>query len=154
VLLASSGDDQPARRHAALAGREERALHAELNRLRPVGIVQNDLRVLATHLQLHLLEVGGALLGNAMAHALRAGEADGVDAGVVFQAGLATGKFQGVIRPITPTGSRVISTLTPERTEGTISPLRRTTCATCHPLHDDHAAETPDRQRPRRRHSG
>src|SRR4051812_34194770 len=35
------------------------------------------------------------------------------------------GKFQGVIRPTTPTGSRVTSTPTPGRTEGTTSPPER-----------------------------
>ena len=44
-------------------------------------------------------------------------------AGAIFQAGIATGKFQGVMSPTTPTGSRVISTVTPGRTEGTISPV-------------------------------
>jgi hypothetical protein len=43
-------------------------------------------------------------------------------AGAIFQAGIAIGKFQGVMRPMTPTGSRVISTPTPGRTEGTTSP--------------------------------
>src|SRR5579864_3088860 len=35
---------------------------------------------------------------------------------------MAIGKFQGVIRPTTPTGSRVTSTSTPGRTEGSFSP--------------------------------
>jgi hypothetical protein len=35
---------------------------------------------------------------------------------------MAMGKFQGVIRPTTPIGSRVISTPMPGRTEGTVSP--------------------------------
>ena len=46
-------------------------------------------------------------------------------AGAIFQAGIAMGKFQGVIRPTTPTGSRVTSTPTPGRTEGTTSPPTR-----------------------------
>ncbi len=46
-------------------------------------------------------------------------------AGAIFQAGIAIGKFQGVIRPTTPTGSRVISTPMPGRTEGRVSPARR-----------------------------
>lgn len=40
---------------------------------------------------------------------------------------LRIGAFQGVIRPMTPSGSRVISTSTPGRTEGTISPPCRNT---------------------------
>ncbi len=35
------------------------------------------------------------------------------------------GKFHGVIRPMTPSGSRVTSTPTPGRTDGTMSPFRR-----------------------------
>ena len=46
-------------------------------------------------------------------------------AGAIFQAGMAMGKFQGVTMPTTPTGSRVISTLIPGRTDGTTSPVRR-----------------------------
>lgn len=46
-------------------------------------------------------------------------------AGAIFQAGIATGKFQGVMSPTTPTGSRVISTSTPARTDGSFSPARR-----------------------------
>ncbi len=46
-------------------------------------------------------------------------------AGAIFHDGMAIGKFQGVIRPMTPTGSRVISTSTPGRTEGSFSPDRR-----------------------------
>jgi len=46
-------------------------------------------------------------------------------AGAIFQAGIAIGKFQGVIRPTTPIGSRVTSTLMPGRTEGMISPAVR-----------------------------
>ena len=43
-------------------------------------------------------------------------------AGAIFQAGIAIGKFHGVMRPTTPTGSRVISTPMPGRTEGMTSP--------------------------------
>ena len=39
-------------------------------------------------------------------------------AGAIFHAGMAIGKFHGVIRPTTPTGSRVISTPMPGRTDG------------------------------------
>ena len=37
-------------------------------------------------------------------------------AGAIFHAGIAIGKFHGVIRPTTPTASRVISTFIPGRT--------------------------------------
>ncbi len=46
-------------------------------------------------------------------------------AGAIFQAGIAIGKFHGVMMPMTPTGSRVISTPIPGRTEGTSSPASR-----------------------------
>src|SRR4051812_28437219 len=46
-------------------------------------------------------------------------------AGAIFHAGIAIGKFHGVIRPTTPIGSRVISTSTPGRTDGTFSPESR-----------------------------
>ncbi len=39
-------------------------------------------------------------------------------AGAIFHAGIAIGKFHGVMRPMTPSGSRVISTSTPGRTDG------------------------------------
>ena len=48
-------------------------------------------------------------------------------AGAIFHAGIASGKFHGVMMPTTPTGSRVISTLMPGRTEGSTSPAWRTT---------------------------
>ena len=48
-------------------------------------------------------------------------------AGAIFQAGMAIGKFHGVIRPTTPIGSRVTSTSTPGRTEGSFSPASRST---------------------------
>ena len=47
------------------------------------------------------------------------------NAGANFQAGIAMGKFQGVIKPTTPTASRVTSTPTPGRTEGITSPPTR-----------------------------
>ncbi|MGF6696776.1 hypothetical protein OKW38_001387 [Paraburkholderia sp. MM5496-R1] len=46
-------------------------------------------------------------------------------AGAVFHAGIAIGKFHGVTRPTTPTGSRVTSTAKPGRSDGRISPPTR-----------------------------
>ncbi len=46
-------------------------------------------------------------------------------AGAIFHAGIAIGKFHGVIRPTTPTASRVISTSRPGRTEAPFSPESR-----------------------------
>jgi hypothetical protein len=46
-------------------------------------------------------------------------------AGALFHAGIAIGKFQGVIRPKTPIGSRYVSTATPGRVESTVTPWRR-----------------------------
>ena len=43
-------------------------------------------------------------------------------AGAIFQAGIAMGKFHGVMIPITPSGSRRTSTSTPGRMEGKRSP--------------------------------
>ncbi len=79
------GHDEAARRRAALAGRVEGALHAELDGLRQVGIVEHDLRVLAAHFELHLLLVRHALDADRTTHADRAGEADRVHARVIHQ---------------------------------------------------------------------
>ena len=46
-------------------------------------------------------------------------------AGAIFQAGIASGKFHGVIAATTPTGSRVISTSMPGRVESIFSPPGR-----------------------------
>jgi hypothetical protein len=77
--------DQPARRGAALPGREERALHTQLDGLAQLGVVQHDLRILATHFELHLLQVDRTLLGNTSTDLLRAGEADRIDTRMVDQ---------------------------------------------------------------------
>ena len=47
-------------------------------------------------------------------------------AGAIFHAGIASGKFHGVIAAMTPSGSRVTSTSMPGRTESSFSPVRRT----------------------------
>src|SRR6187399_438180 len=47
-------------------------------------------------------------------------------AGAIFQAGIASGKFHGVIAATTPSGSRVTSTSTPGRVDSTLSPVSRT----------------------------
>jgi hypothetical protein len=47
------------------------------------------------------------------------------DAGAIFHAGIAIGKFQGVMMPMTPSGSRIISTSSPARTEFSRSPVTR-----------------------------
>ena len=46
-------------------------------------------------------------------------------AGAIFQAGIASGKFHGVISPTTPSGSRVTSTSMPGRTDAIFSPPQR-----------------------------
>ena len=46
-------------------------------------------------------------------------------AGAIFHAGMAIGKFHGVMIPTTPSGSRVTSTSMPGRTEAIFSPARR-----------------------------
>ena len=60
-----------------------------------------------------------------MSAGLRTTQLPKASAGATFQAGMAMGKFHGVISPTTPTGSRVTSTPTPGRTEGRTSPARR-----------------------------
>ena len=54
AVVDAVGDDEARRRRAALAGREERALHGDVHRGRQVGVVEHDQRVLAAHLELHL----------------------------------------------------------------------------------------------------
>ena len=51
-------DDHAARRRTALAGRVERPLDRALDRVVEVGVVENDQRVLAPHLELDLLHPG------------------------------------------------------------------------------------------------
>ena len=75
------GDDQPARRRAALPGLEERAVDRDRHRRRQIRVVEHDERVLAAHLELHAragLDRGGA---DADADVLRSGEAHRVDVG-------------------------------------------------------------------------
>src|SRR5690606_31869705 len=62
-----------------------RALHRQLDRLLEVGVVENDLRVLAAHFQLHLGLARNAVDGDLAANAHRTGEADAVDFRAVDQ---------------------------------------------------------------------
>ena len=48
-----------------------------------------------------------------------------ISAGASFQAGIAEGKFHGVISPTTPTGLRKAHIWTRSRSLGTMMPLRR-----------------------------
>src|ERR671913_953937 len=48
-----------------------------------------------------------------------------IRAGAIFQAGMASGKFHGVMRPTTPRGSLMELWLTPGRAEGGLMPSRR-----------------------------
>ena len=48
-------------------------------------------------------------------------------AGAIFHAGIAIGKFHGVMMPMTPIGSRVTSISTPGRIDASFSPDARTT---------------------------
>ena len=175
AVVDAGGHDEPRRRRAALAGREERALHrARSTAVGEVGVVEHDERVLAAHLELHLRHPRDRLGRDRAPGRHRAGEAERRDVGVVdqrladdraaahhqvehaggqpgarqdvgerpgaaghevgrlatprccrrrapgaiFHAGIAIGKFHGVIRPTTPSGSRVTSTSTPGRTDG------------------------------------
>ncbi len=54
AVVDALGDDQARRRRAALPGREVRALHRAVHRRREVGVVEDDQRILAAHLELHL----------------------------------------------------------------------------------------------------
>ena len=60
-------------------------MRRQLHGLGQIGVVQHDLGVLAAHLQLHLLAGFHAGLGDAAAHAHRAGEAAGGHVGVAHQ---------------------------------------------------------------------
>ena len=46
-------------------------------------------------------------------------------AGIIFQAGMAMGKFHGVMRPATPIGSRTLMAHLSGSSLGTVSPKRR-----------------------------
>src|ERR687894_1524595 len=48
-----------------------------------------------------------------------------IRAGAIFQDGIASGKFHGVMRPTTPRGSLAELTVTPGRAEGGAMPFRR-----------------------------
>ena len=67
------------RRSTQRCPREKRALEREVDRGVEIGVVQHDLRILATHFELHFREPRGAAFGDAFADGLRAGEADRVD---------------------------------------------------------------------------
>ena len=93
-----------------------------------------DHRALAHDQVQHALGQPGAVQDvddgpGAAGHQVRRLEHHGVavdqSAGAIFQAGMAMGKFHGVMMPTTPTASRVISTPTPGRTDGTLSPVSR-----------------------------
>ncbi|MCY1351110.1 hypothetical protein D9M69_373660 [compost metagenome] len=83
AVVDAGGDDQPAAGGAALAGGVEGALYRQLDSRLEVGVVEDDLRVLATHLQLHLGATGYAGGGDAATHAHGTGEADAIDTDVV-----------------------------------------------------------------------
>ena len=77
------GDDQPAGGGAALAGRVEGALDGAVDGDVEVGVVEHDQRVLAAHLELDARAAASGGLGDARPGLDRAGEADGIDAGVL-----------------------------------------------------------------------
>jgi hypothetical protein len=72
-------DDEARSRRAPLSGREVRALQADVDRDIEVGVVEDDLRVLAAHLELHFLHRLDRGLRDAGAGRHRAREADRVD---------------------------------------------------------------------------
>src|SRR5205814_4362031 len=72
-------DDHPARRGALLARREERAARDLLGGEVEIGVGENDRRVLAAELELHLLPVCDALDLHAAPDLVAAGERDRVD---------------------------------------------------------------------------
>ena len=78
-------DDQAAGCRATLAGGVEGALGREFDGRIKVGIIEDDLRVLAAHLQLDLGPTVDAGSGDAAADTHRAGKADAVDPRVADQ---------------------------------------------------------------------
>ena len=48
-----------------------------------------------------------------------------IRAGAIFHAGMASGKFHGVMRPMTPSGSLIEAWVTPGRADGGLMPSRR-----------------------------
>ncbi len=68
---------------AALAGGAEGAPQRAVEGEFEVGVVEDDLRVLAAHLERDRLEGGGGALGHMRTHFARAGEADGADVRVL-----------------------------------------------------------------------
>src|SRR5665811_414952 len=48
-----------------------------------------------------------------------------ISAGASFQEGMATGKFQGVMRPTVPSGSRTVYSRVRPNSDGVVSPLSR-----------------------------
>ncbi len=71
--------DEARGRRAALAGGEEGAVGGAFHRRLQIGVVEDDQRVLAAHLQLEAAEVLGGGFRHALAGRHRAGEGDGVD---------------------------------------------------------------------------
>ena len=80
----------------------------------PAGIPEREMISASAHAEAGTMSAG-----------LRTTQFPYASAGAAFQAGIAIGKFHGVISPTTPIGSRVISTLMPGRTEESTSPDRR-----------------------------
>ena len=74
--------DHAARRSAALAGRPERRPHDALHREVEIGVVHDDDPVLATELEVDVLEVVGCALRHEDACLARAGEGDHRDVGM------------------------------------------------------------------------
>ena len=70
---------------AALAGGAECAPQRAVEREIEIGVVEDDLRVFAAHLERNLLEGGGGALRDQRAHRARAGEADGAHIGMLDQ---------------------------------------------------------------------
>ena len=85
LVVDPRGDNQAARGRATLAGRVERTLYRQLDSLLEVGIVENDLRVLATHLQLHLGLARYTTDRDLTPNAHRPGETDAIDFRAVDQ---------------------------------------------------------------------
>src|SRR5690606_17947068 len=85
AVMNTLGDDDAAGGGAALPRGIEGALGGELHRRFQVGVVENDLRVLAAHFQLDLGLACRAGCGNPATDAHGAGETDAIDAAVVDQ---------------------------------------------------------------------
>ena len=106
AVVDALGHDQARGGRAALAGREEGAVDGAFDRDLEIGVVEHDQRILAAHLELHLLHRVGRDAGCATLRAGgdRAGEGDRVDVLGLFSIASPTTEPRPMTRLNTPVG--------------------------------------------------